>query len=140
MDKELNIILIEDDPGDRKLEQMIINQNYSHYHINMNIFNNGKEAAGFIENLKTPLNNTLVLIDVNLPLVNGHELLKLLKNNNLSKYCYTVMLTTSSSQNDIDMAFENRAFGYFRKPSTIDELESTITTIIDYWLLTYKHS
>ena len=140
MENKNKIILVEDDPGDRKLVKMIINELLTEDQIELIILKDGSEALSFFEGINEFDNEMLVIMDINLPLISGHELLKYITSNKFCKHCFTVMLTTSNSQNDINIAFENNASGYFRKPSTIDQLENTIKTIINYWLLTYKHN
>src|SRR5580698_5322185 len=98
--KSINILLIEDNEGDIMLtveafeESKIVN--------NITTIKDGRLAINYFESLteKDDIPH-LVLLDINLPKANGHEVLTYIKNNERYKRIPVIMLTTSSSQTDI---------------------------------------
>jgi CheY-like chemotaxis protein len=73
------------------------------------------------------------LLDINLPIKSGHEVLKELKSNNKKKHIPVIMLTTSSSQKDIDKAYQHHANCYITKPVEINDFLEAISTIEQFW-------
>ncbi|MGR3293194.1 MAG: response regulator, partial [Candidatus Scalindua sp.] len=65
---------------------------------------------------------SLVILDLNLPKVEGMEVLKFIKKNSRYRSVPVIVLSTSSNQKTIDEAYENGANGYFTKPATYEEL------------------
>jgi len=130
------IILIEDDAGDQKLIKRSISNFDSN--IKTNAFSDGEEAINFFENLKNDssfqLNPDLILLDLNLPKINGFEVLKYLKQDVDFRKTPVVALTTSNAETDVNKCYDNYVSGYFRKPTTIKELDAKIDRILNYWL------
>jgi CheY-like chemotaxis protein len=130
-----HILLVEDNEGDILLttealaESKVVNE--------ISVVRNGKEALDYVfkkgqyVNAKTP---DIILLDVNLPLKNGHEVLHILKTEESSKHIPVIMLTTSSSIKDIDSAYANHANSYITKPVEIDAFFKAVGSIQDFWL------
>ncbi|MDZ7689591.1 MAG: response regulator [Balneolaceae bacterium] len=76
----------------------------------------------------------LVLLDINLPKVNGHEVLKHIKSSPKLKHIPVIMLTTSSDQVDIDKTYQNYGNCYITKPVNLDDFMGVISTIEDFWI------
>ncbi len=128
--KTLHILLVEDNEADifyatEVLEDTkIVNK--------ISVARDGKEAIDF-------LNKTgeypgvdypdLILLDINIPKKNGHEVLKYIKTSEKLKHITVVMLSTSSNQADIDQAYKNLANGYLTKPLGTDDLLNSIEAI-----------
>ena len=131
--KAINILLIEDNEGDILLtteafeESKIVN--------NIRVIKDGKAAIQFFEGLtskeETP---NLVLLDVNLPKINGHEVLTYIKNNEKYKSIPVIMLTTSSSERDILAAYKNNVNCYVTKPIEVADFMKAILKIEDFWI------
>jgi CheY-like chemotaxis protein len=64
--------------------------------------------------------NRLILLDINIPIYNGHEVLQIIKTDSKLKKIPVVMLTTSSHQRDIDKAYENYSNSYVKKPLAME--------------------
>lgn len=102
----------------------------------MDVAKNGKEALNILfqkegyENSKIP---DLVLLDINLPIKSGHEVLQELKSDPVKKHIPIIMLTTSSAQNDIKLAYQHYANCYITKPVEINEFLEAISTIEQFW-------
>ncbi len=127
--KKLNILLIEDD----KIEIMKLNRATSSLGLNHNITeaNNGEEALNILQQ-KDNLPD-IIMLDLNMPKVNGIEFLKILKADNRLKYIPTIILTTSNNQRDLLACFETGIAGYVLKPLKYEDYVSKIEKILAYW-------
>ena len=131
--KSINILLVEDNEGDILLtteafdESKIVNQ--------VNVIKDGREAINFFEGLTDKKNAPhLVLLDINLPKMSGHEVLMYLKSNPKYKHIPVIMLTTSSSEKDIMMSYNNYANCYITKPIDVADFMAAIIKIEDFWI------
>lgn len=131
--KALNILLIEDNEGDILLtteafeESKIINK--------ITAIRDGKAAINYFEKLVYKNDYPhLVLLDVNLPKLSGHEVLTYIKNN--EKFCTipVIMLTTSSAEKDIMKSYRNHVNCYITKPIDVTDFMRAITKIEDFWI------
>jgi CheY-like chemotaxis protein len=80
----------------------------------------------------------LILLDINLPLLNGHEVLKKIKENEKTKHIPVVILTTSSAGSDINLTYENYANSFITKPAEIINFFETVNSLNNYWFKTCK--
>ncbi len=80
----------------------------------------------------------LLLLDVNLPKKNGHEVLQYIKGNELLKHIPIIMLTTSSSEKDINFSYKNFANCFITKPVDVNEFLSVVATIENFWISVVK--
>jgi len=130
-----HILLVEDNEGDIMLTKDAFEE--SKVKTEISVAKNGKEALDFLYqrgefvNAKRP---DLVLLDINIPIYNGHEVLQQIKADPDLKKIPVIMLTTSSNQNDIDKAYEGHCNSYVQKPLNIDEFLSAILKIEEFWL------
>ena len=132
--KAIHILLVEDNEGDIVLTQEAFED--SKIINTMDIAKNGKEALDMLfqqEGYEKSKEPDLVLLDINLPIKSGHEVLKELKSNNKKKHIPVIMLTTSSSQKDIDKAYQHHANCYITKPVEINDFLEAISTIEQFW-------
>lgn len=135
MQDGLHVLLVEDNEGDIVLtqeafdERKIINK--------LSVARNGEEAIEFLlgeaekENSELP---DLVLLDLNLPVKNGFEVLQALKEKKETKSIPVIILTTSSSQMDVDSAYNLQANSYITKPLEIDDFIQAVVKIEEFWL------
>jgi CheY-like chemotaxis protein len=77
---------------------------------------------------------SIILLDLNLPGVDGREVLEQLKQDQNLKTIPIVVFTTSSNPKDIKFCYQNGANGYLIKPVDSEELEKTVQTFVEYWL------
>jgi CheY-like chemotaxis protein len=131
--KSLNILLVEDNEGDILLtteafeESKIINI--------IEVIRDGKEAINFFNGLiKKEDFPDLVLLDINLPKMNGHEVLMYIKNNEKYKHIPVIMLTTSSSEKDILQSYKSHVNCYITKPVDVNDFMQAVTKIEDFWI------
>lgn len=133
--KPIHILLVEDNEGDVFLvtealeEGKIINK--------ISVTRDGKEAIDFLtkkgkyENEQLP---DLILLDINLPKKNGHEVLEYIKEKDELKQIPVIMLTTSSSEKDILLSNKNHANSFITKPVDVDHFLKVIYNIENFWI------
>ncbi len=139
MGKEIKILLVEDNEGDVVLTlQALKKANVTN---GINIAMDGEEAMQFLRkegkfvHAETP---DLVLLDINLPKVDGMEVLAEIKNDDILKSIPVVMLTTSDSENDIVRSYNNHANCYITKPVDFAKFIEVVQAIKDFWISIVK--
>jgi CheY-like chemotaxis protein len=78
----------------------------------------------------------LILLDLNLPKINGHDVLARLKANPQTTRIPVIVLTSSRADTDVRRAYESHANAYLKKPSTLDGLLTAAQDITDFWVRT----
>lgn len=129
MDSVLNILLIEDDT----IEIMKFKRAMSTLEMNHKVRNaqNGEEAIKMLEQ-KDSLPD-IILLDLNMPKMNGIEFLTLLKNDDVLKYIPTIILSTSNNKKDLLECYKIGIAGYVLKPLKYEEYISKIGKLLAYW-------
>ncbi len=129
MQKKLTILLIEDD----QIEVMKFNRILSKIDSKHRVIeaNNGEEALNILSN-KDDLPN-IILLDLNMPKINGIEFLKILKKDEVLKYLPTVVLTTSNNQKDMLECYKIGIAGYMVKPLKYEDYQSKLIKVLSYW-------
>ena len=94
----------------------------------------GEEGLDLLGNTSPPPD--LILLDIHLPKLNGHDVLRRIKTNAASATIPVVMLTTSSREQDVTSSYDGGANSYIVKPDAFSALVSTLTTVKEYWLRT----
>lgn len=125
MNKIIKILLIEDDYDDIELLQDAL-QEQSIPH-KMHVIKDGGQVAGYLKN-STEVPDVIVM-DLNLPKVHGREIIKTIKSLEPFKEIPLLILTTSSSQNDMNYAYKEGASRYLIKPTTLPGIREVISTI-----------
>ncbi len=123
-------ILIEDD----EVDILSVMRAFKELNIpnKIEVVKNGQEALEYLENVKT-IKPSLILLDLNMPKMNGIEFLKQIKANDKLKSIPIVVLTTSSNNVDINKSFENSVAGYIVKPMDFTSFKEVIRKVYDYW-------
>ena len=125
--KNLKILLIEDDTIEvMKLKRVTASLNHK-----ISEANNGEVALKHLEN-KDDLPD-IILLDLNMPKINGIEFLKMLKADDRLKYIPTIVLTTSNNQRDLLECYKIGIAGYVLKPLKYEEYVSKIQKLLGYW-------
>ncbi|MBU2938166.1 response regulator [Lacinutrix sp. C3R15] len=129
MTKKLKILLIEDD----MIEIMKLNRTISTLKLDHTIIeaNNGEDALQLLEQ-KDNLPD-IILLDLNMPKINGIEFLSILKKDDVLKYIPTIILTTSNNQKDLLECYKIGVAGYVLKPLKYEEYVSKIEKLLSYW-------
>jgi CheY-like chemotaxis protein len=133
--ESIHILLIEDNEGDILLTKEAL----CHGKIknDVSIAKDGWEAMQFLEkkgeykNVEAP---DLILLDVNLPKLNGYEVLTRIKSNPQIQHIPVIMLTTSSSENDILKCYQNHVNCFITKPVEANNFLETIAAIEEFWI------
>lgn len=129
MVKKLKILLIEDD----MIEIMKLNRTISTLKLDHTIIeaNNGEDALQILEQ-KDNLPD-IILLDLNMPKINGIEFLNILKKDVVLKYIPTIVLTTSNNQKDLLECYKTGVAGYVIKPLKYEDYVSKIEKLLAYW-------
>lgn len=130
---EIEILLVEDNEGDIILTR----EAFLDAKINnrISVARDGEEAIIYLNNTIDHLLPDLILLDINLPRIDGKELLKYIKNHSVFKNIPVVILTTSSSELDIKDAINLDANGFLSKPVDKEKLFEIIG-LIDIFSIT----
>jgi DNA-binding response OmpR family regulator len=120
--KEKRFLLVEDDPDHAELITDVLSEDKVEGIKTVVILKkDGQEAIDFFQN-GMPSKISLVILDLNLPKVDGMDVLKFIKKNSRYSSIPVIILSTSSNQKTIQDAYDNGANGYFTKPATYEEL------------------
>lgn len=133
--KPIRILLVEDNEGDIFLTTLAFEQ--ADIKFTLSVVRDGKEAIDFLNQDKDFSNASLpqlILLDINLPKRNGHEVLKYVKEHEQLKHIPVIMLTTSSSQKDIEMSYSNGANSFITKSSEVKEFLLNVAGIVKRWI------
>jgi len=133
--KQFHILLAEDNEGDIMLmEEAIV---FAKIQIKLSVVKDGKAVMEFL-NKEGKYHNTnlpdLLILDINLPKKNGHEVLKYMKEHRSFKYIPVTIFTTSSSQRDIKLCYDNHANCFITKPSDINDFLRVVASLIFFWI------
>jgi two-component system, chemotaxis family, response regulator Rcp1 len=132
--KPIDIFLIEDNPGDIRLTQEALKE--GKILNNLTIAQDGVEALEMLRHggkNRNPFHPDLILLDLNLPKMDGREVLAELKSDPDLQRIPVVILTTSSSEEDIINSYNLHANCYVTKPLDIDQFISRVKSIEDFW-------
>lgn len=133
------ILLVEDNPDDVELTLRVFQKH--HLMNDVVVVSDGVEALDFLlcrneyasrDAADVP---QLILLDVNLPRLNGIEVLRELRRNESVKTIPVVMLTTSKEQRDIVESYTGGANSYVRKPVSFEEFSEAIRQLGAYWFV-----
>ncbi len=129
MTKSLNILLIEDDA----IEVMKFNRVLKSLELNHRIIeaNNGEDAVDILKSKE--IIPDIIVLDLNMPKLNGIEFLTILKIDDVLKYIPAIILTTSNNHRDVMECYKIGVAGYILKPLKYDDYVDRIKKIIDYW-------
>ncbi len=125
----MNILLIEDDQIEvMKLQRTVSKLGLKHTIVEAK---NGEDALEILQSgQKLP---DIILLDLNMPRMNGIEFLAILKNDDQLKYLPTIILTTSENRADLLKCYEAGIAGYVIKPLKYEDYESKMRKVMDYW-------
>jgi two-component system, chemotaxis family, response regulator Rcp1 len=131
----IQILLVEDQPADVRLTKEILAD--GKVANDVHVATDGEQAMAFLrregEFAGSPLPD-LVLLDLNLPRMDGREVLAEIKSDPELLRTPVIVLTTSSAERDVLDAYEHRANAYVTKPIDLDEFVSAVASIEQFWL------
>ncbi|MEM6845482.1 MAG: response regulator [Bacteroidota bacterium] len=123
-----SVLLVEDNPGDARLVREALKD--SAEPLEISVASDGQEALDMLETLRPDI----ILLDLNLPKVDGRDVLKTIKDDPRLKRIPVVVLSTSESELDINDAYDAHANSYIAKPLDFAEFTSIVHDIQHYWL------
>jgi chemotaxis family two-component system response regulator Rcp1 len=137
--RPLEVLLVEDSPGDVRLTQEAFRD--AQASINLHVAFDGVEAMAFLRHEGAHANAPrpdFILLDLNLPRMDGREVLTHIKNDESLRTIPTVILTTSEDEADVVKSYQLQANCYLNKPVEFDAFERVVRSINDFWLNTAK--
>jgi len=134
---EIQILLVEDNEGDILLtleafKEMKVKNTVT-------VVKDGVEAIDFLKKRREKIGQAmpdLILLDINMPKLNGIEVLEFIKKDEKFKKIPVVMLTTSSSQSDIEVCYEKYANCFITKPMDFGRFMDVVEQIESFWFST----
>ena len=129
------ILLVEDSPGDVRLTCQAFRE--ANGALRLHVAVDGVEAIAFLRregvHAYAPRPD-LILLDLNLPRMDGRQVLAEIKQDDDLKTIPTVILTTSEAEGDIEAIYQLQANCYLTKPVEFDAFEGLVKNINDFWL------
>jgi two-component system response regulator len=137
--KPLEILLVEDDPGDAELTMEFLDE--AKVMVNINVVDDGVKALAYLQKEGQYANASrpdLILLDLNLPKKNGREVLEVIKNNKKLRSIPVVVLTTSDADEDILKSYRLGANSYVTKPVGLEQFAQIVKSIESFWFTVVK--
>jgi CheY-like chemotaxis protein len=137
--RSIDILLVEDNPGDVRLTRELLKE--SKIGNNLTVIDNGEDALVFLRRGAKYPDATppdLILLDLNLPRKNGHEVLASIKSDPALKRIPVVILTSSKAEEDIVKTYDLHANCYISKPVGLEQFAAMVKSIDDFWLAIVK--
>lgn len=135
----VEVLLVEDSPGDVRLTQEAFRD--ANRSIRLHVAMDGVEAMAFLRHEgahSAAPRPDIILLDLNLPKMDGREVLAHIKEDPTLKSIPTVILTTSVAEADIARSYELQANCYLSKPVLLEDFENLVKSINDFWLTRVK--
>ncbi len=135
MTKQVRILLVEDNEGDIILTLKALKK--AHVQNKIDVVKDGEQALRFLhkqapyQEAETP---GLILLDINLPRMDGVEVLSEIKKHEHLRVIPVVMLTTSDSEKDIMQSYQHYANCFITKPVNFNTFMEVIQSIRDFWI------
>ena len=135
----VEVLLVEDNEGDVRLTREAFRD--ADMPVRLHVASDGVEAMAFLRR-EGPHKNAprpdLVLLDLNLPRMDGREVLARIKQDESLKSIPTLILTTSEAEVDVMKSYQLQANSYLTKPVYFDVFESLVKSISEFWLSKVK--
>ncbi len=132
--QQITLLLVEDNPGDARLTQEALKD--INYRMKVQHVNDGVEALAFLQK-EEPYANVprpdLILLDLNMPRMNGLELLERVKGDKSLKQIPVIILTISEAEEDIFRAYDLNANCYINKPVDLGQFTDIAEAIETFW-------
>jgi two-component system response regulator len=140
-DNSSYILLVEDNPDDVELTKLAFKKN--NFANRIEVANDGEEAIQFLfEDHPNGVNKqgapTFILLDLQLPKIKGHEVLRRIKQHDTMKYVPVIILTSSEQEEDIIKGYDYGANSFIRKPVDFKEFTSVVSNLGIYWMAVNK--
>lgn len=130
----IELLVVEDNPGDVRLLREAFDEGGAV--INYQVARDGEEALKLLLAAEPKRRPDLILLDLNLPKISGHEVLRRLKADPELKRIPVIILSSSKAEADIRKAYDAHANAYLKKPSTLEGLLAATEHITKFWMRT----
>jgi CheY-like chemotaxis protein len=133
------VLLVEDSPGDVRLTQETLRD--ANPLVNLQVVGDGMQAMAFLKHEGAYVNAPrpdFILLDLDLPKMNGRQVLTRIKADESLKTIPTIVLTSSEAEIDIVKSYQLQANCYLSKPLQLDAFEGLVKSINDFWLTIVK--
>ena len=137
--RTIRILLVEDNPGDVRLTQEALKSGKILY--DLQVVKDGRQAMDFLfkhDPYADAFTPDLILLDLNIPVVSGREVLAEVKSAPYLKQIPVIILTTSSDERDVTDTYAHDANCYITKPFDFDQFINVIKLIDNFWLSIVK--
>lgn len=137
----ITVLLVEDDPGDVLMtrealaDSKLLNE--------LAVANDGEEAIEYLRaaaDTGTPKKPDLILLDLNLPRIDGRDVLKFVKNDDRLRRIPVVILTTSSAEEDIARSYDLHANAYITKPVDFEQFMEVVRKVDDFFIAVVRRA
>lgn len=128
-----NTILVAEDSED---DAMLLRYAFERFGLDyqLHIVSDGREAVDYLkESIEAGSLPKLILLDINMPRMDGFEVLEVIKKDDRFRAIPTIVLTSSPSRGDIDKSYENGANTFISKPTGFEDFEVMVTVFGKYW-------
>ena len=135
----IEVLLVEDSPGDVRLTQEVFRDANSS--VQLHVASDGVEAMAFLHKegrYAAAPRPDFILLDLNIPRLDGREVLAQIKQDPHLKSIPTIVLTTSDAEADIVRSYELQANCYLSKPVRLEDFEVVVQSINDFWIKKVK--
>lgn len=130
MQQTVHILLVEDNKGDVVLITEALEE--ANRNLTIQTLSDGEQAINYLgESSGLP---DIILLDINLPRVNGHEVLRFIKSSEKLRKIPVVMLTTSSAEADVTKSYNLHANCFITKPADVYEYNHVVESIEKFWV------
>jgi len=133
--RKVELLLVEDNPADVRLFQEACRENEILY--NLHLVTDGVSALRFLHRVgeySLAPRPDLILLDLNLPRMSGHEVLEIIKSDPFFRTIPVIILSTSRSPEDIQKSYDLQAACYIRKPESFSEFQRICANIQKFWM------
>ena len=137
--KSIEVLLVEDNPGDVRLIKEALNDAKIHVHIT--VAHDGVEALAVLRregNYSTAAVPDLILLDLNLPRMSGHDILATIKQDESLRRIPVVIVTSSKADKDIAASYDLHANCFVTKPVDLDQFFNVVQAIREFWFVIVK--
>ena len=131
----IQILIVEDNPGDARLAEEALTE--GKITNNISVVQDGVEAISFLRDENNPRPD-LIFLDLNLPKMNGKDVLAVIKKDPKLKRIPVIILTTSDADDDITSTYELQANCYITKPVGFDKFIEVIQSVENFWFSVVK--
>ena len=139
MNNKIRLLLVEDNPADIDLTIEAFDE--AEIEVEIEVVENGEQALNYLYNKGTytekPKPN-IILLDLNMPKMNGKEVLERVKVDENLREIPVIVLTTSEAEGDVLASYDLRANSYIVKPVDLDGFLEMVKALVRFWMTTIK--